>query len=96
MPRIVFERSGFEVDVAEGVSIVDVCDQHIAAGVPFACRHANCGVCRMEVVEGAEHCEERTAWEAELLEFLREKPSTRLGCQLRVHAGDGLVRLRVL
>ena len=96
MPHVVFERTGFAVDVSGGVAIVDVCDRHIQAGVPFACRHANCGVCRLEVVEGAELCEDRTAWESELLEWLNEAPTTRLGCQLRLRDGDGVVRLRVL
>ncbi len=95
MPRLVFERTGFAVDLPEGGAVIDVCDRDIRAGVPFACRHANCGVCRLDVVEGAEHCAPRTDWEEELLVWLKEPEGTRLGCQLRILAGDGLVRLRV-
>ena len=95
MPRLVFERTGFTVDCPDGAAIVEVCDHDIRAGVPFSCRHANCGICRLEVTAGIELCEPRTEWEEELLAWLKEPPAVRLGCQLRVRAGDGLVRLRV-
>lgn len=96
MPRLVFERTGFTVDYPEGVSVVEACDRDIRAGVPFSCRHANCGICRLEVTEGMEHCEARTEWEDELLTYLKAGPTIRLGCQLRIAPGDGVVRLRVL
>lgn len=96
MPTLVFERTGFVVDYPDGVSVLEACDRDIKAGVPFSCRHANCGICRMEVMEGIELCEPRTEWEDELLTYLKERETVRLGCQLRVGPGEGLVRLRVL
>jgi ferredoxin len=96
MPTLVFERTGFVVDYPDGVSVLEACDRDIKAGVPFSCRHANCGICRLEVMEGIELCEPRTEWEDELLTYLKERETVRLGCQLRVGAGEGVVRLRVL
>ena len=97
MPRLIFDRTRFEVDAPDGGRLVDVCDEHIRAGVAFACRHANCGVCRLLVTEGAELCEPASDDEQRVLDrVLPGEPDARLGCQLRVRAGDGVVRLRVV
>lgn len=95
MPRLVFERTGYEVDEPDGCSVLEVCDRDVRAGVPFSCRHANCGICRVVVTEGLALCEPRTEWEDELLTYLKTPPDVRLGCQLRIAPGPGLVRLRV-
>jgi ferredoxin len=96
MPTLVFERTGFTVDYPDGVSVLEACDRDIRAGVPFSCRHANCGICRLEVTAGSELCEPRTTWEDELLTYLKDRPTVRLGCQLRIGPGEGVVRLRVI
>ncbi len=97
MPRVVFERTRFEVNVPDGGRVVDLCDEHILAGVPFACRHANCGTCRVRVTEGAELCEPPGDDELDLLErVFHDGPDVRLACQLVVRPGDGVVRLRVM
>jgi 2Fe-2S ferredoxin len=96
MPTIVFERTGREVDWPEGGRLLDLCDREVRAGVPFSCRDANCGTCRVRVVEGLERCEPPGDDERALLEILGGgDPSIRLACQLRVRAGDGRVRLWV-
>lgn len=98
MPKILFERTRFEVDWPEGGRLVDLCDREIRAGIPFSCRHANCGTCRVEVREGAELLDPPDEDEERLLSRLRKPASeatVRLGCQLVVRAGDGRVRLWV-
>jgi ferredoxin len=96
MPRIIFERTRFEVDWPEGGALVDLCDREVRAGVPLACRHANCGTCRLEVHEGLDLCELPDDDERALLALIAPgAPSTRLGCQLRIRSGDGRVRLWV-
>jgi adenylate cyclase len=95
MPTIAFERTGFVVDVPDGGRVLDLCDDHPRAGIPFSCRDANCGTCRVEVLEGEPLCEPPDEDERALLEHLGNRPRMRLGCQLVLKAGDGRVRLRV-
>jgi Ferredoxin len=96
MPTIIFERTRHVVECPDGARIVDVCDDDVRAGVPFACRHANCGICCVQVVEGAHHCTPPEEDERILLQdrWLRQ-PDLRLACQLVVLPGAGVVRLRV-
>ncbi len=97
MPTLVFERTRLEVRLPDGGRVVDVCDENILAGVPFACRHANCGSCRVEVTAGAALCAPPEDDELALLEdVFHAPPEVRLACQLRVLPGDGVVRLRVV
>lgn len=97
MPRLVFERTRFEVDVPDGGRVLDVCDEHFMAGIPFACRHANCGVCRVRVTEGLDRCEPARADELAITEgVFHDAGDVRLACQLRLRPGAGTVRLRVL
>jgi ferredoxin len=94
--RVVFVRTGLVVDAPDGARVVDLCDDNIFAGVRFACRHANCGICRVIVEEGAAHCAPAEDDELQLTETVfGHGPEVRLACQLRVLPGDGTVRLRV-
>jgi 2Fe-2S ferredoxin len=95
MPTIVFERTGYTVEVPEGGRVADLCDEHPRAGIPFSCRGANCGTCRVEVTEGLALCEPPDDDEEQLLRQLRSPVTVRLGCQMRVRPGAGVVRLRV-
>jgi ferredoxin len=93
---MIFERTGFDVDWPEGGALVDLCDREPRAGVPFSCRHANCGTCRLDVREGLDLCEPPEDDERALLDLIApHAPAARLGCQLRIRAGDGRVRLWV-
>jgi len=95
--RVVFVRTGLTVEAPEGARVVDLCDDNIFAGVRFACRHANCGICRVTVEAGAEFCAPAEDDELHLVEdILGHDGSVRLACQLRVLPGPGTVRLRVV
>ncbi len=98
MPTLFFEGNLFgpdcRVEIAEGGRLVDVCDQ-ARAPVPFSCRSATCGTCRIEVLEGAELLEPRVGAEAELLDILGDPPAFRLACQAKIKAANGIVRLRI-
>ncbi len=97
MARVVFVRTGLVVEAPDGGRVVDLCDDNILAGVAFACRHANCGICRVTVEAGAEHCAPPEAHERALTEgVFGHGPGVRLACQLQVLPGDGTVRLRVI
>jgi 2Fe-2S ferredoxin len=98
MPTLVFEGNLFGpdrlVEVGEAERLVDVCDR-VLAPVPFSCRSATCGTCRVEVVEGADLLEPREAAEAELHRLLGDPPSYRLACQAKIKGQDGVIRLRI-
>ena len=93
---MVFERTRFELDVPEGGRVLDLCDDHPLAAIPYSCRRANCGTCRVEVREGIELCEPAADDERDLSRIFHDPPTVRLACQLRILPGDGRVRLWVV
>jgi 2Fe-2S ferredoxin len=78
-----------------GGSLLDVCDDH-RAPVPFECRDARCGACRVAVVSGARHLASPEAEELELLSALDSAGRVRLACRARLLPGSGTVRLKVV
>ena len=64
MATVVFEDEGVTVSAPQGGRVMDLADEHPATAVPFSCRFANCGTCRVEVTEGLELCEPATEREA--------------------------------
>jgi ferredoxin len=98
VPVIVFLSPGgfpaVEVDAPQGGRLLDLCDEH-GAPVPFSCRSASCGTCRVEVLEGTELLEPAADDEIELLGIFGDDPRhRRLACQARLYAGTGRVRVR--
>ncbi|HXN32787.1 MAG TPA: 2Fe-2S iron-sulfur cluster-binding protein [Polyangiaceae bacterium] len=97
MPFVVFESSNgvaIEADAPEGGRLVDLCDEH-RAPVPFSCRSASCGTCRIDILEGSELLEPPRDDELEVLDLFGDDPARcRLACQARVRAGKGRVRVR--
>ena len=96
MARIRFEPSGFETQAEPGVAIVDLTDEHPAAEVPYSCRSASCGTCRVEVLEGHDALSEVEDDEREVLEVFDSAPRVRLSCQLRLVRECERVVLRVV
>jgi ferredoxin len=97
MPFIVFESSegiAIAADAPEGGRLVDLCDEH-KAPVPFSCRSASCGTCRIDVLEGAHLLGPPGADELEVLHLFGDDPARcRLACQVRISAGSGRLRIR--
>ncbi len=97
MPRIVFESAHFpavEAEAPDGARLVDVCDDRNAP-VPFSCRSASCGTCRIDVLEGTDLLDPPGDEELDILDIFGDEPGPRrLACQVRVHAGAGLLRVR--
>lgn len=97
VPRIAFVASDASpsawIDVPEGARLVDACDD-ARAPVELSCRAANCGTCRVEVVEGTALLEPAGPYERELLAREGAGRAHRLACQAVVRGGPGLVRLR--
>jgi ferredoxin len=99
MPVIVFECPSappLEIRAEAGSRLLDLCDEH-GVGVPFSCRSASCGTCRIDVLEGAGLLEPPADEELEVLDIFGDDPGERrLACQARLRGeGDGEARLRV-
>jgi ferredoxin len=94
VPRVTFEPGALEVEAPPGARLVDLCDES-AAPIPFSCRSASCGTCRIDVLEGADLLEPPRDEELDVLDIFGDDPSQRrLACQARVRAGDGLLRVK--
>ncbi len=97
MPAVVFESAGagpLEVLAPDGGPLVDLCDER-QAPVPFSCRSASCGTCRIEILEGSDLIEPPRDDELDVLDAFGDDPrSTRLACQARLKKGPGTVRVR--
>jgi 2Fe-2S ferredoxin len=97
MPLVVFESPlapPLEADCPDGGRLVDVCDER-SAPVPFSCRGATCGTCRIDVLEGAELLAAPSEEELDVLDVFRDAPGKRrLACQAIVLPGPGRVRVR--
>jgi len=82
-----------EIDAPAGAALIDLCDEHDAP-IPFSCRSASCGTCRIHVLEGAEELLPPAEDEIDLLDVFNHKPPyVRLACQAKL--APGATRLRV-
>ena len=83
MAKLVFEISGEEVELQDGSSIADACEE---AGVPFACSGGLCGACIVRVKQGMENLSPPTDAE---IDFLGEEGLTeeRMACQCQIMSG---------
>jgi 2Fe-2S ferredoxin len=83
------------VESPAGTRLLDLCDAHDTnAIVPFSCRSASCGTCRLEVLAGGETLEPPQTDEADLLALMGDDPRRcRLACQARLREG-ALLRVR--
>jgi ferredoxin len=85
-----------EFDAPHGSALVDLCDAH-AAPIPFSCRSASCGTCRIDVLEGAEQLLPPADDELELLDvFNMRPPLIRLTCQAVLGPGATRVRIKAI
>ena len=83
-----------EIDAPDQAALIDLCDAHDAP-VPFSCRSASCGTCRIHVLEGAEHLLPAAEDELDLLDVFNHKPPLiRLACQAKLRAGADTVRIK--
>jgi 2Fe-2S ferredoxin len=87
------------LEVGAGASLMDLCDE-ASAPVPFSCRSATCGTCRVIVLEGASLLSRIEADEADILalfagsSILPPDAVERLACQAKVHGGSGRIIIR--
>ncbi len=84
MSWVKFEPAGVEVWVEPGTRLIDVADENPDTDIPFSCRAANCGTCRVQVVEGMDAFDPPGDEEQQVLEWFGDEPNVRLCCQLRL------------
>lgn len=76
-----------EIEASEGAALIDLCDAH-EAPIPFSCRSASCGTCRIHVLAGADELLSPAQDELDLLDvFNQAPPRVRLACQARLRPG---------
>lgn len=95
MARVRFEPSGYETEMASGAAFIDLTDEHPEAEVPYSCRSASCGTCRVRVKQGAEAMLPPEDDELEVLEIFGDEGDVRLCCQLKLAKETDLVVLEV-
>lgn len=98
MPHVFFEATdelpAVDTDAPAGTALVDLCDARNAP-VPFSCRSASCGTCRIDVLEGGHLLEPPKDEELDILDIFGDDPKKRrLACQARLAAGEGNVRVK--
>jgi ferredoxin len=83
--RVRFEPSGFEIDAEPGEALMDITDAHPEADVPYSCRMASCGTCRVRVLEGGDALAPAEIDELEVLDIFGDTPDdVRLCCQAKL------------
>ena len=95
MPKIACLPDKTDISVEDGETILAA---SLRAGIPHAhaCGgRAHCSTCRVWILEGLEHCSERSELERAIADPLRFGPEVRLACQTKV-SGDLKLRRLVL
>jgi 2Fe-2S ferredoxin len=97
MAIVRFEPAGVEIEgITPGTRLVDVTDEHPESEVPYSCRSASCGTCRVHVVEGADALSEPEDDELDVLDIFGNEPGVRLCCQIQLARDTDRVVLRVV
>lgn len=78
-----FSVAGQEFAVEAGTTIQHICAQHDTP-IIFGCRAAQCGVCVIRVLSGAENLSLIETREQAVLAILAAHPNCRLACQCTV------------
>lgn len=96
MATVVFESKDappLVVEAPQGGSLADLCDE-VDAPIPFSCRSANCGTCRVHVLEGEGELLPPEDEELDVLDALSlAPPKNRLACQAKMRPGAGTLRV---
>jgi ferredoxin len=95
MSHVIFILDGKEFCARAGERLLDVLDDEGAHELPVSCRGANCGVCRVTVLEGQSALEPPMAAERELLMQCHAQRNERLGCQICVTEKPLVHRVRL-
>lgn len=97
--KVITESSAgrrIEIDAPDGSALIDLCDEW-GAPIPFNCRSAACGTCRIEIVEGSDELTPAAQDEIDLLDIYDVKPpGMRLACQAVLRPGATRVWVKAI
>ena len=96
MTTVRFEPSGFEVTITPTARLVDVTDDFPRAEVPYSCRSASCGTCRVRVMEGMDGLAPPEDDEQDVLDIFGNEEDVRLCCQISLVKDVPRLVLRVV
>jgi ferredoxin len=78
-----------EFKVRDGLGLQAVCAK-AETGIEFDCRAADCGICIIKIISGAENLSPKTVAEADFLKAMKADDDERLACQVRLF-GDAVI-----
>ncbi len=81
---IVHEGERQEFQIRRGLGFQALVVQHPEIPLEFDCRAADCGICLVQVMEGADHLSPPTTGEKDFLKAMHAHPAERLACQCRI------------
>jgi len=98
MVKIHFAPAGVDAyGVLPGTHLTDVTEAYPEAQVPYSCKSAACGTCRVRIVQGADAFDPPEDDELEVLEaFGDDGGDVRLCCQLQVSRNVPQIVLQVV
>jgi len=91
MAEIVFESDNISKEVPDNSKIATIADE-VQASLPFGCREASCGACKLLVIEGMENLSDVIDDEIDVLGESKINEGYRLGCQISVKSGKVIIR----
>ncbi len=92
MPKITTEDGSFEQNIPYGSEWQSFAEYYPDLPIKFGCRNAECGVCAIQIVEGAEHLTKMGKKEAATLTRKGLPEGCRLACQCAI---NGDIRFKV-
>jgi ferredoxin len=93
--RVRLQPTGAQVVLKPGERLIDALDERGILALPTACRAASCGICLVQVRQGAEGLAPPGKDESSLLSWLRIAPEYRLGCQIRAAEAEPVTPIDV-
>jgi 2Fe-2S ferredoxin len=91
MPRVTFQALGKTVEIPDGATVFDAGAQ-VHAMIETACvGKGTCGLCRVKILEGAEHLTPYTDEEHKHLGNVYHLTRVRLSCRARVSGATATV-----
>ena len=87
MPKITFVNKNIEIQVPEGSEFLEIHRRNPELPLKFGCTRGDCGVCAIQVLQGASHLTQESAKEKETLLRTGKGSGYRLACQCAIN-GD--------